>query len=141
MKLGTAVLLLSKITDQRTALQFFFDLVHVSEDVSASRRSRELSCSDCHPGNVLARWIDRAHLRLQHHNSSTSVSSDVKGVGGCEMNPPDHSDMSQRVASSVAPEVTAVGSAYQENPAVSDLIDFMIPILKRYPLPHPTPSY
>ena len=57
------------------------------------------------------------------------------------MNPPDHSDMSQRVASSVAPEVTAVGSAYQENPAVSDLIDFMIPILKRYPLPHPTPSY
>ena len=42
----------------------------------------------------------------------------------CEMNPPDHSDMSQRVASSVAPEVTAVGSAYQENPAVSDLIDF-----------------
>ena len=42
----------------------------------------------------------------------------------CEMNPPDHSDMSQRVASSVAPEVTAVGSAYQEFPVVSDLIDF-----------------
>ena len=73
---------------------------------------------------MLARWIDRAHLRFQHDNSSTSVSSDVKGVGGCEMNPPDHSDMSQRVASSVAPEVTAVGSAYQEFPVVSDLIDF-----------------
>ena len=109
MKLGTAVLLVSKITDQRTALQFFFIWsMSVKRFVS---KLTELSCSDCHPGNVLARWIDRAHLRFQHDNSSTSVSSDVKGVGGCEMNPPDHSDMSQRVASSVAPEVTAVGSA------------------------------
>jgi hypothetical protein len=33
--------------------------------------------------------------------------------------------MSQLFASpSVAPEVTAVGSVYQENPADSDLIDF-----------------
>jgi len=41
------------------------------------------------------------------------------------MNPPDHSRMSQSVPSpSVAPEVTAVGSVYEENPADSDLIDF-----------------
>ena len=32
MKLGTAVLLVSKITDQRTALHFFY-LVHVSEKI------------------------------------------------------------------------------------------------------------
>ena len=44
-----------------------------------------------------------SHVFSPHSDSFVSPS--------CEMNPPDHSDMSQRVASSVAPEVTAVGSA------------------------------
>lgn len=41
MKLGTAVLLLSKITDQRTALHFFFDLVHVSERICQQAEDQE----------------------------------------------------------------------------------------------------
>ena len=56
---------------------------------------------------------------------SSPVAKHTDVTATCEMNPPDHSDMSQSVASpSVAPEATTVGSVYQENPADSDLIVF-----------------
>ena len=58
------------------------------------------------------------HMRFPTNHCDKAVGTCIRWCSGqtlatflCEMNPPDHSDMSQRVASSVAPEVTAVGSA------------------------------